>query len=284
MAKLQVGYINYGDTATLSGGNWNPNYPLTKLQQYGLSYPARSVDATLASTKFDIDLGADKVTRLIGVMGHNMTQDALARITGGDTPGATTYDSGWLNVWQPVYGAYDIPFESDGWWLGRLSAAEAALYRAKSLHDTGSNRLYRYWRVELNDTANPLGYIDLYRLYFGPLTSPTVNYSWGAAFGIEPRDSASETLGGARYPERRAGRRVFKWTVDALTDQEAFGWWLDMMNTLGSEGEVLVIPDPADISHRHRLDIWGRVRSWSDGVSRKYTNTQSASAIVEELL
>jgi hypothetical protein len=285
MANLLLGYVNYADAATLSGGSWEATLPLSNLQQPRLSRVARSTDATLASTKFDIDMGATPlVVELLGIMGHNMTQVAQFRLTGGATPGATTFDTGWQDVWGAVYGLWDRPFETYDWYSGRITAADAALYPMKGLVPLGSIYLHRYWRVEISDTANPDGYVDLTRLWFGPLWQPTINYDWGAALAWQPRDRALVARSGARFAERLQPQRVFRFVLHELSDQEAFGRVLDLARQLGSEGEVLVIPDIDDFANAHRRNILGRISSYGDGVVDAAYGKQAASITVEERL
>ncbi len=285
MANLVLSYINRADAGTLSGGSWQASLPLANLQQSRLSKVARSTNALASSTKFDVDLGATTVVvRMIGVMGHNLTQDATYRLTGGDSPGAAQYDSGWQQVWPAVYGLWDREFEDPDWWSGKISAAEAAAYPIKALLDLGLNYVYRYWRVEFSDTANPAGYVELSRLWFGPAWQPTINYSWGAALGWQSRDRAIETRSGARISERMKARRVFRLSLHELSDQEAFGRALPMNLMIGTEGEIVVMPDPADVGNYHRRNVFGRVPSWGDGVADAAYGKQVLNLTVEERL
>ncbi len=285
MTNLVLSYINRADTATLSGGSWQASLPLTNLQQTRLSKAARSTNLLAASTKFDIDLGATTVVlRMIGVMGHNLTQDATYRLTGGDSPGATQYDSGWQAVWPAVYGLWDREFEDPDWYSGKISAAEASAYPIKALLDLGLNYTYRYWRVEFLDTGNAAGYIELARFWFGPAWQPTINYDWGSALGWQSRDRAIEVRSGARIIERMKARRAWRLSLHELSDQEAFGRALAMNLMIGTEGEIVVIPDPADVANYHRRNIYGRVPNWGDGVVDTAYGKQVLNLTVEERL
>lgn len=285
MARIQFSVENRGDLATLSGGSWQPSLPLANLQQTDLSVPARSVDALLASTRVDVDFGnTTTLVRLVGVMKHNLGTAALYRITGGTVAGGSDlYDSGWLDVWPRIYSFADLDFEEPNWWTGQISDADAALYPIKLLHDLGGNYLVRYWRIEFDDTANADGYAEFSRLWMGPIWSPTIGYAWGAKLGWEPRDRAVETRSGRRYGERLPSRRLFSLTFDQLTDAEAYGRAIDMQRRLGSEGEVVVIPDPDDTGQRHRRDILARIKQ-ADGVAEAFLDIQQAGFVMEELL
>ncbi len=285
MTNLVASYVNRADAGTLSGGSWQASLPLTNLQQPRLSKVARSTNLLAASTKFDLDLGGTPVVvRLIGVMKHNLTQDATYRLTGGDTVGATQYDSGWQAVWPPIYGLWDREFEDPDWFSGRISATDAAAYPMKALLDLGLNYLYRYWRVEFLDTGNSAGYIELARFWFGPAWQPIINYDWGDALTWQSRDRAVEVRSGGRIFERLQSRRRWRLTLHELSDQEAFGRALDMNRKIGTEGEIVVIPNPADVANYHRRNVFGRVADWGDGVSSADYGKQVMSFTVEERL
>lgn len=283
---MHLAWINYADDATLTGGSWQATMPRANLQQPGLFAPARSANATVGATKIDVDFGASNtfVIRLAGFMAHGLSQDATWRITGGDTFSATTLDTGWIDAWPSVYGPYDRDFEHDDWFMGTLTEEEAANYSVMLLHDFGSNQLYRYYRFEFSDTTNSAGYIDLYRLWMGPVWSVDVGYAWGAALGWQSRDKAVQTLSGARYSLRRPPARQFRLTLPAMTDDEAYGQFLEMAREVRSEGELIVIPDPDDAENAHRRNVYGRVVSYGDGAVARELNMQSGSLTVEQIL
>lgn len=285
MGRLMLSYINRADAATLSGGSWAAGLPLGNLQQLRLSKQARSTNATTGSTKFDVDLGATPATvRLVGLMRHNLTQAATYRITGGASPGATTVDTGWQAAWPAIYGLFDREFEHPEWFSGRISTAEAAAYPIKLLVDLGQHHVYRYWRVEISDTANPAGAVLLARLWMGPVWQPTINFDWGPAFLWQARDRAVEARSGARFVEALPGRRLFRFSLHELTDQEAWGRIAEQMRQLGTEGDLLVIPDPDDLGNAHRRNILGRVSSWGDGIVNAAYGKQMVSMTIEERL
>ncbi len=289
MANLMLGYINRADGATLSAGSWLSDLPLSNLQQTRLSKWARSLNALAASTKIDIDLGATPVVvRLVGFIRHNLTQDATYRITAGDSPGATTLDTGFLQAFPPLYGLFDREFEHPEWFSGRLSTAELADYQASSpvklLRDLGSNYIYRYWRIEIVDTANPVGAIMLARLWMGPIWQPTINFDWGPALVWQGRDRAMEARSGARFVQELPARRVYRLTLHELSDQEAWGRVAEIMRSVRNEGELLVIPDPDDLANAHRRNLLVRVASWGDGITDAAYGKQVVSMTMEERL
>lgn len=281
---MMISYRNRADGATLTGGSFQPSLPLSNLQLVGLNYPARTTDLAALSCMISVDLGDTHVVRLVGFMRHNLSTDATYRVLAGDAPGVWLYDSGYITVWPSVYDALDMDFEEDDWWLGMLSEEDRLNYPMKLLHNVGSNLNYRYWLFEFVDPTNPAGYLELTRLWMGPVWIPTYNYDWGSPLGWSPRSRSATSLAGARYSERRTPARVFKVNFTGLTDTEGYGRFQDMMRVLESEGELIAIPDPDDTPHRHIRDIYCHVASWGEGATPRGMNVQSASMTLEELL
>lgn len=184
MGIIQIGWVNYGDTATLSAGSWASTLPLTNMQRRPLSRVARSSDATEASTKFRVNLGSSTpIVRKVGLWGHNITQTGNIRITAGTTAGASdVHDSGWLSVW-PALAPEDLEWEDPNWWFGTLSDSDVEGYPIRFLYDCGDNIQAQYWTVEISDTSNTDGYVEIGRLWMGPFWSPGINYSTGASLG-----------------------------------------------------------------------------------------------------
>jgi hypothetical protein len=218
-------------------------------------------------------------------MKYNFTPQATYQVIGGTTPGASdVYDSGVENVWQRIYQYTDLDFEEENWWTGQISNTEAALYPGKLLHDMAGNYSARYWRIQFSDTANADGYVQVGRLWMGPVWSPArQSYSYGATLGWEPRDRAAVSRSGRRYSERNSAARVFEFQLESMGDAEAFGRVLDMRRLLGSEGQLLVIPDPDDTAQRHRRDILARIRRHS-GVRQTFLDLQQTAFELEEWL
>lgn len=285
MGTIQFSYINRADEATLSGGSYQPTLPIANLQETNMAMVARTLDVTAASTRIDVDFGASgKLIRLVGLMRHNCTVNATYRITGSNSSvsGSEGYDSGTLNVWPRIYSLTDLDFEEPNWWTGQIDAAEAALYPIKLLHDLGANYLLRYWRVQINDTANPAGYLQFSRFWMGPVWAPEVGYGYGGRMLWEPRDRSSVSRNGKRYAERINPIRVFSLRLESVSDADAYGRVLDMQRRLGSEGQVVVIPDPDDTGQRHRRDIIARIRR-SGGAAHSSFGRQQAEMELEEL-
>lgn len=285
MGIIQIGWQNYGDTATLSAGSWASTLPLTNMQRRPLSRVARSSDATEASTQFRVNLGSSTpIVAKVALWQHNVSQVGEIRITAGTTAGASdVHDSGWLSVW-PQLAPEDLEWEDPNWWFGTLSDSDVEGYPIRFLYDCGDNIQAQYWTVEISDEANGDGYVEIGRLWMGPFWSPGINYDVGASLGWEARATEEEALGGVLYFDDKPSVRVFSFTLGSVTDTEAFGNLLELQRIARNSREVVVIPDPDDTLRSFKRDILGRLRK-SDALTQATVDDyQTAGFEVEELL
>lgn len=70
---------NYGDEATLSGGDWEPTLPIDNVKSRILKKVARSTDAATASTQWEGDFGATKTIGICGLLNLNWSTSAKWR-------------------------------------------------------------------------------------------------------------------------------------------------------------------------------------------------------------
>lgn len=284
---IQFQFYDEAHNATLSGGSWLAGAPLTNLQVQPpqMSLRARSTNDALASTKFQIDLGATPAPfRMVGVARHNLSLDALVRITGGTSPaGSDVFDTGWLDVWPAVYLPEDLEWEDDNFWTGQLSADEIEGYPNAAMADLGANYTARYVTIEFDDTANPDGYVELAHLRLGKLWSPTGNFAPGSSFGWEDRTDSEYSLGGAIYSDVRPSARVLRLTLKRLTRVEGFGKLLDAQRILGTHTPFWVVPSPDDTVRGFKRNFLARFRR-VDPITQAFHNVHELVLELEEWL
>jgi hypothetical protein len=257
MSNLILGYNNLIDAATLSGGSWNGALPLANLKSRYLSKVARSANDDAASTLVNIDLGSAKAVQAFGAIKTNLSASgATYRLRGSTVSDFLTsvYDSGTVsaNAHTP-----DLI-------LGLPSPVTA-----------------RYWRLELSDTANADGFIQIGRLFIGPALAPADNYSKGAELGYVSRTGVQQSLGGVDHFDIRAGRRLFTFALDWLTEAEAHNQALELQRLCDIHGEVLLIRDPADTTYNQQRHFLGRLQQLSPIKNPYLTNHQAGFEILE---
>jgi hypothetical protein len=285
MQTVQFSFYNLADAATLSGGSWLGGTPLANLQSLLLSQVARSADALAASTRIDVDLAvATKSVRLVALARHNCSLAATYRITAGTTSGGSDlYDSGTLDVWPAVYLPEDLEWEDDNFWTGQITAEEAEGYPISLVHDCGENIRARYWRVQITDTANAAGYVELSRLWLGAIWQPAISFSEGVRFGWESRSVAEYSLGGVKFSEERPPARILGMALEHLSDAEALGQVLDAQRRLGTTGQLWVVPDADDAARRFKRDFLATMRKY-DPIAAHASGWNSTAIELEEVL
>lgn len=263
MANALLAFNNRIDVATVSGGSWLSALPLTNVQSRAIKQVARSTNLLLGSTQFTIDLGPDKVIRMLALVGHNLSLVARYRIRGGadNTFLTWSYDSGWLDVWPPVYSSYNLDWQSLNWWSGRYLDEERQGYTWNLPHILPAAVNYRYWLVELDDqTKTDTAYVDVGRVFVAGAWQPVINMAPGASIGWETNTQVQEALSGAEFFQRRNPYRVAQFTTDFMLDNEAMANAFDIQRRVGVDAEVFYIFDPADTVHLLRRSFLGRLR------------------------
>lgn len=285
MANCMIGFPNRIDAATLSGGAWAATLPRANLQNRTLGKVARSSDATTASTQFDADLGAAKTIRMLALVNHNCSLAAQVRVRGASDAAFTAqvYDSGWADVWPTVYPSGSLDWEEDNWWGGKYTDEQRAGYTATCVHVLAANALARYWRVEISDTSNAAGYVQIGRIFIGPAWQVKNNPSYGAAIGWQTDTQAQRALGGAEYFQWRTPYRVDSFTLEHMSVDEGLANAFEIQRRAGIDAEVLWVFDPNDTVHALRRRYLGRLQKL-DPIRYPYFNAAATAFEIKELL
>jgi hypothetical protein len=289
MANLIIGFPNLLDSATLSGGSWEASLPLTNLQDRRLAKKARTTNDNTSSTKFDIDLTRDRAIKLICLVKNNFSIDATYRIYGSAVSNfaTTVYDSGVQEVWTVVYDSLDLEWEEDNFWDGKPSQEYLVNLKETStlnlIHILTISTLARYWRVEIYDTANADGYVEIGRVFISTQWQVTNNILYGASLGYETNTSVDESLDGPEYFDVRTAYRNFKFELESYNYDEGHAKLLDISRQVGIDKEVFVIPDPDDIRNMTRRAFLGRLKSLNP-IQYPYFDTNKAAYEVKEIV
>lgn len=265
MQNIILAYPNLADEATLSSGSWLTALPLDNLKNRILQKVARSSDDANASTKFDIALTKDRPIKVVVLINHNISSAGLYRIRGSTVSNfsTTVYDSGWKEAWPAVYAPISLEWEQDNFWDGKLSADESAQFIHNLIEVLPTTSIARYWRVEIDDTANPDTYIQIGRLFLAGQWQPSNNIAYGASAGYETNTTLETSIGGTEYFDVRKNFRTFKFSIQDIGYNEGIQKALDMSRSQGIDKEVFLIPDPDDALNMIRRAFLGRLRTLS---------------------
>ncbi|MBF0334929.1 MAG: hypothetical protein HQL40_14990, partial [Alphaproteobacteria bacterium] len=135
---------------------------------------------------------------------------------------------------------------------GKVTEEDAEGYAMPFVHVLPQAVNARYWRVEIDDSANPAGHIDLARLFLAPGWQPSRNMSLGVKAGWLDDSVIEMSLGGAQHVDQRPKRRVVQFELRHLPDAEVLAGAFDAQGQLGVTGQLFYVFDPADTEQLHR--------------------------------
>lgn len=267
MANCLLAFNNRIDNATVSGGSWLAGLPLSNVKDPIYGVPARSFDTNLTSTQFLVDIGVDKMARAVALVAHTISLDGKVRIRASESdPTMNTgllYDSGWFDAWPSVYQSEALEWESPNFWEGQYTEEEREGLTFTLIKSADVNLYARYWLIEIDDTVNTDGYVQIGRVFIGEAWQPSINMLYGAGIGLEDDSEISQSVSGSEDFDQRAKYRVAAFTISNLDVDEAYGQAFDLMRRVGVTGEVLFQYDPDDTLHALRRSFVGRLRKLS---------------------
>ena len=261
--NLLLAWNNLSDSGTYSEGGWTTELPVTNLSVDSISQVARTSGLGTNNTQFISDLGGSRLIYIVGLIAHNMTPDALVRIAASNDPlfATTEYQTAWLDVVPVVWGSGNGGLWGvDGVWTGKYLETDLEGITKNFWHVPTTPVLARYWKVEMDDTLNGDGFLDIGRLFIGPAWIPTYNFDVGAKLSWEDPSINSEGLDGVNFFEARTKKRVFKFDLSFLGKDEAMAQAFETQRRQGSTGQVVIIPYPDETTHQFRESFLGRIR------------------------
>lgn len=226
MGSAIISYPDKTLSSTLSGGSWNGSFPLTNLKNKLISKKARTTNTLAASSTILIDAGAAITVRCLALIAHNFSYAATVRVRGFTDSGYTLLVSG-----SDTGTVSAVP--------QTITSTEAIDCPKNWISCYATDKSARYWKVEITDTANAAGYIEVGRCWLGEATiAPTIGPDYGASVKYEPRDVMVESFGGVAWGNANAARRISTMSFPVLSATEKFKVLL-AQKALGKIGECL---------------------------------------------
>lgn len=224
---LGIGYPNLvAESTTISGGSWSTACPRANMLSRRMYEVARTVDTLTTSTRWTIDWGSATDVRGLALIGHNLSSAATIRRKLGTTSGgAEVSDTGALPAWAFTPRQYSGRAHN----VIVLSPAGAA----------------RYDTVEINDTTNPDGYIEIAHLFVGPIWTPTYDVSYGLQDGFVTTDGVTRGPTGALHASQMLPLRQTTCVLEASPLAEADELH-EILRTAGRTELLLYVRDQSD--------------------------------------
>ncbi len=154
-------------------------------------------------------------------------------------------------------------------WGGFLSSSVAADYPISSYAVLDDDVVARYLRINIVDSSNTDGYIQAGRLICGPSYRPSTNYGFGAQFEFVDESRVVKSRGGQTFVDEVERFRRARFELINLPEAEIFG---NVFNNIdrqrGISKDILIIPQPDDVSTWITQNIYGRLISTQPIVNR----------------
>lgn len=216
----------------ITQGSWLAGLPATNVQTKQLHDVARSTDETAANTKMEFDLGVARPLRVCFTLLPNIsTSGATIRWRGSDT--AATFGS-------PLFDSTAVAA-----WPSGVTAEMAEHFNVWHWYVIPSETSARYVLMEIVDTSNADGYVDVARVGVCGGFQPTgVGVSQGLKMGYEDDTVITTTDGGADTFNVKRRRRTQIGVVQQVAQAEAFLSAFRMKMQAGISGQFFWIPDP----------------------------------------
>lgn len=272
MGKPFLGFPNRVDdgvnvTPSFVGGtgSWlsTASISLENLRNPELDAVARSSDATAASTKFEIDLGATQQIQLLAIMFGNASRNITIRVRGSDVQGSygsPVVDTGTTDVFGDFYGYGTIPYGHPSWFTLRPAAEDLVGLPLIWWTVLGSTALARYWLWEFSDTANTDGYLEVKRLFMSPGWDIPQGKAFGAQHVYNPLTEVVTTLGGNEKFDVRSDFRSATVDINGLTHANMLVWPFDAGRRLSIHKQAWWIWDRDDTIQSLRRAWLARLR------------------------
>lgn len=232
----------------------------------------------------DIDIVTAKPVGVVALVGHNLSASAKVRVRGSTESAfaSPTYDSGWVDCWPAgVIPEGLLEWGDENFWMGTVSAELRAGYSTPYINLISARPSLRYWRIEIDDITNPSSHVDIGRVVIADTWQVQSNMSGGASLVHEDRSTTEESIGGEEYHDQRKIFRVFRFSLDNLTESEAHSKVLDLQRLEGTTGQILCIPNSSDSANGFRRNFLGRLRTISPMVYANYTQRTTQFEIKE---
>lgn len=219
------------DTATVTGTAGQGDFVIGNLLKRELSDFYR----TSLVSEINIDFGAATEIDFVSLIGH--TGQGTVTVKAGSTDTVSDYTSGSLNL---ITGT-DYGFDKNVF---------CAVITAQT---------YRYWKLEIDDTGNADGYIDIGRLYLANKFQPTVNISYGLSEGYLDQSRKKRKISGGTSSVIRTPLKTIEFSFDFGSQAEMFSELRDFDLYRGIARDICVVSDNDDTTYFQKRFVYGTI-------------------------
>jgi hypothetical protein len=142
----------------------------------------------------------------------------------------------------------------------------------------------RYCRVDITDTANPDGFLNIPLCYAGEVWIPARNFTWASSMGRASQSTRVVTRGGQVYVARLWSQRYWKLVLQGIKHTEIWPKLMELDAAARDGRNILFVPNPAD-ADLQKSSVFGVLDPTSDlGYAFQSQDTRGWNATVTERL
>lgn len=222
---MRILYNNYVEDATITASSEATDYTFSVgLNDDRLSRVCRTTSDS--SQYIDFDLGADKTANYICITGHNLTSSATVTLYGNSVNDFTNYVVSFSIPYADLQ-AYKIIDTDDVQYQTFKLVDESANYivdeNGNNIIGFTWNAYYRYWRITIDDSSNPDGYIEISKIYLGDYLQ--VYMDTGISIPHSSSSQVSKSVSGQLYGNRQLQYKAAKFTLSDVDKADIIPFW-----------------------------------------------------------
>ncbi|WP_062220476.1 hypothetical protein [Aureimonas sp. D3] len=263
--RLKLLFPNLVYTSTLAGGRWKAgDLSRDALYDRVLGHVARTASAAPEDTQLVVELDRARRVGGLAILNHNMSPAATIILQGyrdrAMTDPVFNGNGAPEEVYPVQYRWGDVDFGEPNWWTRKPLAEDIGRVTTLALVLLPKPKIGLFWRVQCIDPNNPAKHLDLGKVFLGPSFLPSSNYAYGASLSVRDESRVSQSIGGTRFYDERAKRRVFAFGFQDMDEGREFSRFFDLIADAGITREMIVIPDPSDKLNLQRRSFCGVLR------------------------
>lgn len=248
-----VGFPRWTEKAAFAAASEAAGYPASNLGTLPLAYPWRAADASAANTVITATFAQQRRVDFVVLCRHNLSVGASVTVSRYEDAAMTVLlDSQTAAAWPAVFAEDQVDWNGGRWWDRTYTEEEIAGYPWHLPIRFDDQHYVSAVKVEIDDTANPAGYVQVGLLEMATAHQVPVNFAYGAQYGYQSRVETQDADGGTEYHRRRPKPRLFEGAVDYMPRDVALGTWLEMRRQLDVDQPFFWWPNPTDELHRLR--------------------------------
>ncbi|QPI65886.1 hypothetical protein [Vreelandella venusta] len=285
--RIALGWPNYIDEGTLSGGNWLPTLPLSHLQNDKFAVMTKSASLNPADTQFWITFPRRRRLHAVSFPAQNFSATASLRVrVYRDTAGTDlVYDTGRVDAWPVVYDMQDVMWGDDNFWNRRLREDDRKNHTPLSNVFFDERVVGSAVHVEIFDAANLDGAVMLGRTLVMDIWQPEYNVSRGIQHGYDSGTSIKEAGDRARtrYARRVTPKRTATFELAHLSESEAFMRLHRLQRTEDIVGEILYVYSITPSAENYQRNMVCHQTALDPLVNSFHANFENGMSLLEKL-